>query len=378
MHPARVTTIVIICIIIALGGVGGFFYSASQHPSAVTNAYTTKKARSKPTPSTRGAKALAARALKKKQRAPVKDTQADEHAEEHADVHAEEHAEEHEQEHEQEHKANDDDDTHLAPHTGYARHYGTSPTTGLRELLTDIKSTGDDGLGPVSEMEDFEVERHIVVYLSDTFGISVRELSALDADGLLETATVLTNPAKVRDLRKMKGFVHQVQVGEQELAQKLSDWDFLELDDETQAELAPFRKKTKEVKLAARKASSVLSGMVYKAAKAAAPQPGTARYKYRMEQRAKRKKARDKRRKGGIKQAVRYIRANAERAHDITDSDQFKAEAAGMSIHGSIVQMNEDLRASTAGLHGMTKKLSVSDEIMGTKKGADYDDEYDF
>ena len=55
----------------------------------------------------------------------------------------------------------------------------------------------------------------------------------------------------MRDLRKMKGCVHQVQVGEEELAQKLSDGDFVEHDDETQAELATFRKKTKEVMLAA-------------------------------------------------------------------------------------------------------------------------------
>ena len=224
------------------------------------------------------------------------------------------------------------------------------------------------------------MQRHIIVYLANTFSVRVRELSALDEDGLLETAAVLTDPKKVRDLRKMRGFVRQVQVGEQELAQKLSDWDFLELDDETQAELAPFRAKSKEVKIAAYKASDVLSGMVYQTAQAKgeAPQPGTARYKYRMEQRAKKQKARDKRKKGGIAQAVRYIRQNAERANDVvTNNDEFN-EASGMTIHGNILQMNEDLRASTTGLHGLTKKLDVSDEILGKKKGSDYDDEYDF
>ena len=83
-HRGRITMILLICLIIALGGVRGY-YTAPHHLSAVTNAYATNEALSKPTPNVRGAQALAglaARALEKKQRAPAKEDRDDEHADE--------------------------------------------------------------------------------------------------------------------------------------------------------------------------------------------------------------------------------------------------------------------------------------------------------
>ena len=95
------------------------------------------------------------------------------------------------------------------------------------------------------------MQRHIIVYLANTFSVSIRELSALDEDGLLETAAVLTDPKKVRDLRKMRASCARCKWVSRSSRRKLSNWDFLKLDNKTQAELAPFRKKLKEVKIAA-------------------------------------------------------------------------------------------------------------------------------
>lgn len=220
-------------------------------------------------------------------------------------------------------------------------------------------------------MDESTVRKSVITYLSHHFGVESTKLDDLSNDALLETATALADPEQARKLRKMRTYVQQVQVGERELSQRLTDWDFLELDDKTQAELAPFRDSKDELAGLAYRASNLLSKVSVKGEKKV-HLPGTKAYKLQMAHRAKLKARREWRQKHGIKHTVRFIRNHAENLGKMGEN---MGAQRSLNIQGQVAQVGQDLRASAQGMHKLTKAMKVSKEIIGDDG---YADDYNF